>query len=86
MQYKLEYKDANPKFVYVRLLDDPHFNTLLLIGELKLTNNSDGEIDTDSIIHDFTFKIIESDFEYDELQLSELTECLSEVLNDIIST
>lgn len=86
LEYKLEYDDENPKMVHIRLLGGQHINTLVLLGELKLTNNEVGELDDNSLIEDFTYKILDSDFVYDDEQLDDLTIRLSEVLCDIVGT
>ena len=86
MKYKLEFQEENPLFVYIRLLEDPYDNMLLLLGDLQMTNILECGISKHSQITDFTYRIQENGLQVEESEIPNVTLHLSKVLCHLLNT
>lgn len=86
MEFKLEFDQEKPTLNFIRLLDDPFYDVLVLIGDIKLTNNDDGLVDENSLIADFAYRIQENGTQVDELLIPDLTTAVSTILCSLLNT
>jgi len=86
IEYKLVFNQDLPEHTTVKLLTDPFYDVMVLIGEIKLTQNENGEIDECSLINDFSYLILDKGEPVDELLLGDLTKAVSEILCNLLNT